>query len=58
MGRFRRSGKDGLSEYLCMYMPDVVSSGSSVRILHPREYFDSWADPKGPVRMVCQSTTW
>jgi hypothetical protein len=37
MGRSRSSGKDGLSEYLCMYMPIVVSSGSSVRILYPRE---------------------
>jgi hypothetical protein len=41
-----------------MYMPAVVSSGSSVRILYPRESFDSWADPEGPVRTVCQSTTW
>ena len=32
-----------------MYMPIVVSSGSSVRILYPRESFDSWADPEGPV---------
>jgi hypothetical protein len=52
------SDKVGLSEYLCMYMPVVVSSGSSVTILYPRESFDSWADFKGPVRMVCQSTTW
>jgi hypothetical protein len=42
-----------MSEYLCMYMPVVVSSGSSVRILYPRESYDSWADPKGPVRTVC-----
>jgi hypothetical protein len=41
-----------------MYMPTVVSSGSSIRILYPREYFDSWADLEGPVRMVCQSTMW
>jgi hypothetical protein len=40
-----------------MYMPIVVSSGGFVRILYTRESFDSWADPKGPVRMVCQSTT-
>jgi hypothetical protein len=40
-----------------MYMPVVVSSGSSVRILYPRESYDSWADPEGPVRTVCQSTT-
>jgi hypothetical protein len=41
-----------------MYMPVVVSSGSSVRILYPREYYDSWEDPEGPVRTVFQSTTW
>jgi hypothetical protein len=41
-----------------MYMPTMVSSGSSVRILYPRESYDSWADPEGPVRMVYQSTTW
>jgi hypothetical protein len=58
LDRSQRFGKDGLSEYLCMYMPAVVSSGSSVRILYPRESFDSWADPEGPVRTVCQSTTW
>jgi hypothetical protein len=40
-----------------MYMPDVVSSGSFVRILYPREYFDSLADPEGPVRTFYQSTT-
>jgi hypothetical protein len=28
-----------------MYMLALVSSGSSVRILYPRESFDSWADP-------------
>jgi hypothetical protein len=32
LDRSQRSGKDGLSEYLCMYMLVVVSSGSSVRI--------------------------
>jgi hypothetical protein len=31
-----------------MYMPTVVSSGSSVRILYPRESYDSWVDPEGP----------
>jgi hypothetical protein len=40
-----------------MYMPIVVISGSSVRILYPRESYDSWADPEGPVRTVFQSTT-
>jgi hypothetical protein len=45
-------GKDGLSEYMCMYMPTVVSSGSSVKILYPREFFDSWADLEGPLRTV------
>jgi hypothetical protein len=29
-----------------MYMPVVVSSGSSIRILYPRESYDSWEDPK------------
>jgi hypothetical protein len=58
LGRSRRSGKDGLSEYLCMYMLVVVSSGSSIRILYHREFFDSWADPEGLTRTVCQSTTW
>jgi hypothetical protein len=52
------SSKDGLSEYLCMYMLTVVNSGSSVRILYPRESFDSWEDPEHSVRMVYQSTTW
>jgi hypothetical protein len=47
-----------MSEYLCMYMRVVVSSGSSIRILYPMESYDSWADPEGPVRMACQSTTW
>jgi hypothetical protein len=32
LDRSRRSGKDVLSEYLCMYMLVLVSSGSSVRI--------------------------
>jgi hypothetical protein len=41
-----------------MYMPDVVNSGSSVRILYPRESYDSLADLEGLVRMFCQSTTW
>jgi hypothetical protein len=30
-----------------MYMLALVSSGSSVRILYPRESYDSWADPLG-----------
>jgi hypothetical protein len=46
-----------MSEYLCMYMPVVVNSGNSIRILYPRECFYSWADPNGPVRTVCKSTT-
>jgi hypothetical protein len=41
-----------------MYMPTVVSSGSFIRILYPKESYDSWADPEGLVRMICQSTTW
>jgi hypothetical protein len=41
-----------------MYMPVVVNSGSSVRILYPRESYDFWTDLKGPVRMLCQSTMW
>jgi hypothetical protein len=41
-----------------MYMPTVVSSGSSVRILYHRESYDSWADLEGLVRTICQSTTW
>jgi hypothetical protein len=45
LGRSRRYGKDGLSEYLYMYMPAVVNSGSPIRILYPRESYDSWADP-------------
>jgi hypothetical protein len=40
-----------------MYMLVVVISGSSVRILYPRESYDSWTDPEGPIRKVCQSTT-
>ena len=40
-----------------MYMPTMVSSGSSVRILYPRESYDYWANPEGPIRTVCQSTT-
>jgi hypothetical protein len=32
LDRSRSSGKGVLSKYLCMYMLDVVSSGSSVRI--------------------------
>jgi hypothetical protein len=28
-----------------------------IRILYPRESYDSWADPEGPIRTVCQSTT-
>jgi hypothetical protein len=28
-----------------MYMLALISSGSSVRILYPRESFDSWEDP-------------
>ena len=58
LGKSRRSSKDGLPEHLCMYMPIVVSSGSSVRILYPRESYDSWAYPEDQVRTVCQSTTW
>jgi hypothetical protein len=30
-----------MSKYLCMYMPVVVSSGGSVRILYPMESYDS-----------------
>jgi hypothetical protein len=36
-----------------MYMLVVVSSGSFVRILYPRESYDSLADPEGPVRTFC-----
>jgi hypothetical protein len=35
-----------------MYMPVVVSSGISVRILYLREYYDSWVDPEGPIRTI------
>jgi hypothetical protein len=41
-----------------MYMLAMVSSGSSVRILYLRESYDSWVDPEGPIRTICQSTTW
>jgi hypothetical protein len=41
-----------------MYMPAVVNSGSSVRILYPRESYDSWEDPEDPVRTIYQSTTY
>jgi hypothetical protein len=41
-----------------MYMPTVVNSGSSDMILYPRESYDSWANPEGSIRIVCQSTTW
>jgi hypothetical protein len=41
-----------------MYMLAMVSSGSSIRILYPRESYDSWTDIEGPIRTVCQSTTW
>jgi hypothetical protein len=47
-----------MPKYFCMYMPVVVSSGSSVMILYPRGYFDSWVDTEGPVRAVCQRNTW
>jgi hypothetical protein len=40
-----------------MYMLAMVNSGSSVRILYPRESFDFWADPEDLVRTVCQSTS-
>jgi hypothetical protein len=50
-------GKDGLSEYLCMYIRAVVSSGSSIKILYPRESYNSREDPEGPIRTVGQSTT-
>jgi hypothetical protein len=41
-----------------MYMLAMVSSGSSVRILYPKESYDSCAHPEGPVRMACQNTMW
>ena len=56
-GQISKVRKDGLSEYLCMYMLALVSSGSSVRILYPSKFYDSWADLEGSVRTVCQSTT-
>jgi hypothetical protein len=43
-----------MSEYLYMYMPVVVSSGRSVRILYPMESYDSWADLERSIKMVCQ----
>jgi hypothetical protein len=57
LGISRRFGNDSLLEYLCMYMRVVVSSGSSIRILYPRECYDFWVNPEGPIRTVCQSTT-
>jgi hypothetical protein len=45
LGQIPKVRKDGLSEYLCMYMLALVGSGSSVRILYPRESFDFWANP-------------
>jgi hypothetical protein len=36
-----------------MYMPSVVSSGSSIRILYPRESYDSSTDPEGLMRTFC-----
>jgi hypothetical protein len=41
-----------------MYMPTMVGSGISIRILYPSESYDSWIDLEGPVRTVSQSTTW
>jgi hypothetical protein len=41
-----------------MYMPVVVSSGSFVRILYPRESFDSRKISEDPIIRVYQSTTW
>jgi hypothetical protein len=41
-----------------MYMLVVVNSGIPVKILYPKESYDSWEDPEGMVRMVYQSTTW
>jgi hypothetical protein len=38
-------------------MQTMVSSGSLVMILYPRESYDSWEDLEDLVRMVCQSTT-
>jgi hypothetical protein len=36
-----------------MYILEVVNSGSSIRILYPREYYDSWEDPEVSVRTIC-----
>jgi hypothetical protein len=47
-----------MSEYLCMYIPFVVSSDSSIRILHPSESFDYWEDSEGSVRTIYHSITW
>jgi hypothetical protein len=58
MERSQRSGKEGMLEYLCMYMPSMVSSGTSVMILYPRESYYSLADLEGLLSMFCQSTTW
>jgi len=41
-----------------MYMLVVVCSGSSIRILYPREAYSFWVDTEGPVRIVYKSTTW
>jgi hypothetical protein len=41
---------DSLSKYMCMYILVVVSSGSSVRILYPKESYDSCEYPKGLIR--------
>jgi hypothetical protein len=41
-----------------MYMPAMVSSGSSVKILYPRESYDSWENVEGSVKTVYQSTTY
>jgi hypothetical protein len=41
-----------------MYIPVVVSSGSSIRILYPKDSYDYWENLDSPIRMVCQSTTW
>jgi hypothetical protein len=35
-----------------------ANCGSSIRILYPRESYDSWENLVGPVRTVCQSTMW
>jgi hypothetical protein len=41
-----------------MHMPLVVSSGSSTRILYPRESFNSEVDPDVLIITVYQSTMW